>query len=787
MKAHHSFIFPTIPGKTTQCPQYIFEDALLQGRGDSVNIVCTQPRRVAATSVAERVSEEMCDRLGNQVGYQIRMESKKSAKTRLLFCTTGVILRRLQEDKDLQSISHLIVDEVHERQVEVDVLLIALRHILQTSRKDLKVILMSASIDPSLFSNYFGRAPVVQVPGRTFPVSNYFLEDLFDATGHIVEEGSLHAIRDGHRSNDKATLWVTTRGGEKRRETVDMSSSVLNPDSLSEEYAGYSLSTRLSMERVNETVINYDLIEDVLEHLLVYPERNQTVKPPEGAPTTAGAVLVFLPGLGEIKSLADRISANRKLADSSLFSVIPLHSKLSSSEQRRAFLPAKSGCRKIILSTNIAETSVTIPDVVVVIDSGRERELRRNQRTSTSMLVTDWCSNASAKQRAGRAGRVQPGICLKLYSSATAQSMKSSTDPELKRVSLEEVCLMILSSGGFGDCQYFLRQAPQPPSDDAIQAALLALEEVGAMASDGKSLTPLGLHLAKLPVDIRLGKMLVLGAMFNCLDSSLTIAASLSCKSPFATYFEDVALAKARHALFQDAESCSDFVTFCNVWEGYNKARKKSTSSGRSFCKTNFLDQNSLHEISSVRQEFLNHLSGIGFIPGEAVRAFGTAAWDKCSVNQNASKWPVVHAVVCAGLSPNVARLSMDGSTPCLIQKEQDIFFHKSSVNAGKKRFRSDQQWVVFHDKFATPGRVSVSSTCFVSPLPLLLFGKSVKVKHTKRMVVVDDWIEIVMPAQTAVTLVQLRSQIDSLLERLVRDTDRVNTSIMDEIAAILQ
>jgi HrpA-like RNA helicase len=426
-------------------------------------------------------------------------------------------------------------------------------------------------------------------------------------------------------------------------------------------------------------------------------------------------------------------------------------------------------------------------DVVVVIDSGRERELRRHQRTSTSVLVTDWASKASAKQRAGRAGRVQPGICLKLYSSETAKSMKASQEPELKRISLEQVCLLILSSHGFGDCESFLRQAPQPPREESIQTALVSLREVGATTSSGKGLTPLGQHLARLPVDVRIGKLLIMGALFNCMDSSLTIAAALSSKSPFATHFDDAELAKAKQALFKDSDSGSDFITLCNVWEGFAKARTQSFAFARTFCKSYYLDHTALTEISSARNEFLSLLSSAGFVSKDDADTFGTAAWDTCVANLNSKKWPVVHSVACAGLSPNFARLDTTRSSPRLYQNQQEIAFHKSSINAGKKRFRSDQQWVVFHDKFSTSGRVSVSISCFVSPLPLLLFGRTVRVEHTKRMVVIDDWIEIPMPAQTAVTLVQLRTQIDALLERLISNTHSIDTNLMNEITQILQ
>lgn len=222
---------------------------------------------------------------------------------------------------------------------------------------------MSATLDAKLFCSFFGNAPLVSVPGRTFPVSGYHLEDLMDATDHMIEEGSRYALRDANKPGGKAQLWVTNKGGDKRREVVDLESQTDVQD-VSDLYPDYKMATRRSMDRVNEEVINYDLLEDVLNLILCRPDHNDTLLPPDGADFSKGSVLVFLPGLGEIRAMTERLQGNRNFRDSKRFEIIPMHSTLSSKDQRRAFLPAQAGCRKIILSTNIAETSVTIPDVV---------------------------------------------------------------------------------------------------------------------------------------------------------------------------------------------------------------------------------------------------------------------------------------------------------------------------------------------------------------------------------------------------------------------------------------
>ncbi|KAL7459630.1 hypothetical protein ACHAWC_011381 [Mediolabrus comicus] len=759
-------------GKSTQCAQYILEQALMDGIGDTVNIICTQPRRVAATSVAERVADEMVDPLGNMVGYQIKMESKRSSRTKLLFCTTGVVLRRLQDDPNLKGVTHVIVDEVHERQQQTDVLLIVLRKLLQTTRPDLKVILMSATMDEKLFCSFFQGAPLVSVPGRTFPVNNYFLEDLLEATNHLIEESSRYALREDYRG-EKTAMMVTTRSGERRKQMVDCHDNPLSMELDEDWYPGFKMSTRLSLWRANEEIINYDLVEDVLALLLAKKDFS-ALAPPEGADmSSSGSILVFLPGLGEIKALAERLEGNRSFRSCD---IIPMHSTLSSKDQRRAFIPAAPGKTKIILGTNICETSITLPDVVCVIDCGRVRQVVRNKRTGGSMLVQQWCAKSSCKQRAGRAGRVQPGMCLKLYSSNTAEHiMKAESEPELRRVPLEEVCMSILASGFSLNCQEFLNQAPQPPSSDSVRAAVEVLHQVGAVTADneGERLTPLGLHLAKLPVDVRIGKMMIFGVLFCCIEPVLTIAASLSSKSPFSEFFNDDASAKAKQRQFFDSDS--DFITYVHVWEAFCN-NSGTTTAARKFCRDNFLNFVALREIGDSRRQFVDLLCSIGFLNKSDVRKL------KSPFNRHAKKHELVHAVCAAGFYPNIARLDLSPtmSIDSLWHKKERLYFHSKSVNSSKKRFQSSERWIVFHEKFGSTYRTSVATTAFIHPIVLCLFGGSVVVKHTQRLVVVDEWMEVSMAAQVGVFLRQVRSELDLLLQKVFEQSDTTQFEKMD-------
>jgi ATP-dependent RNA helicase DHX36 len=285
-------------------------------------MIVTQPRRISAIGVAERVSAERCEKVGETTGYSIRLENKRSSKTRILLCTTGILLRRLQCDPDLASISHIFVDEVHERDLNTDFLLIILKDLL-ARRKSLKLVLMSATLNADAFSSYFGGCPVVSIPGRTHPVTEYRLEDVLMLTGYDVRPGSDYALKtssDKSRSPSKSKL--------RQLYHPKYPSSVIN-----------------SLETVDESVINYELLAALLEHI--------------GSGSEEGAILVFLPGMAEITKAIETLYKT-PLFQSSKVVIYPLHSSLSTAEQTSVFDVPPIGVRKIVVSTNIAETSITI-------------------------------------------------------------------------------------------------------------------------------------------------------------------------------------------------------------------------------------------------------------------------------------------------------------------------------------------------------------------------------------------------------------------------------------------
>ncbi|KAJ9552389.1 hypothetical protein OSB04_016434 [Centaurea solstitialis] len=576
-------------GKTTQVPQFILDDMIEEGHGGICNIVCTQPRRIAAISVAERVADERCESSPGSkdslVGYQVRLDSARNESTKLLFCTTGILLRMIVGNKSFADITHVIVDEVHERSLLGDFLLIILKNYIEKqaaqSTKKLKVILMSATVDSQLFSHYFGDCPVIHAQGRTHPVVSHFLEDIHENIDYRLASDSPASLRsdtpkqkgaavDNHRG--KKNLVLSAWGDESV-----LSKGYTNPYYVPENYQAYSEQTQQNMKKLNEDVIDYDLLEDLICHIdETYPE---------------GAILVFLPGVSEIHTLLDKLAASYQFRGLASEWILPLHSSIASSDQKKVFLRPPDDIRKVIIATNIAETSITIDDVVYVIDCGKHKENRYNPRKllvqidrldeeiqsqflkaysfclgffsspsptllvvlkKLSSMVEDWISRANARQRRGRAGRVKPGICFCLYTRHRFEKlMRPFQLPEMLRMPLVELCLQIKLLS-LGRVMPFLQKALEPPTEEAITSAISLLYEVGAIEGD-EELTPLGYHLAKLPVDVLIGKMMLYGGIFGCLSPILSISAFLSYKSPF-IYPKDErhAVERAKLALLVD-------------------------------------------------------------------------------------------------------------------------------------------------------------------------------------------------------------------------------------------
>uniref|UniRef100_G3U5S1 Probable ATP-dependent RNA helicase DHX34 n=1 Tax=Loxodonta africana TaxID=9785 RepID=G3U5S1_LOXAF len=498
-------------GKSTQVPQYLL------AAGFS-HVACTQPRRIACISLAKRVGFESLSQYGSQVGYQIRFESTRSAATKIVFLTVGLLLRQIQREPSLPQYQVLIVDEVHERHLHNDFLLGVLRRLLP-QRPDLKVVLMSATINIALFSSYFGGAPVVQVPGRLFPIT-------------IVYQ-------------------------PPEVEPATAKSEKLDPRPFL---------------RVLEAIDNK------------YP------------PEERGDLLVFLSGMAEISAVLE--AAQTYASHTQRWVVLPLHSTLSVADQDKVFDVAPPGVRKCILSTNIAETSVTIDGIRFVVDSGKVKEMSYDPQAKLQRLQEFWISQASAEQRKGRAGRTGPGVCFRLYAESDYDAFAPYPVPEIRRVALDALVLQ-MKSMSLGDPRAFPFIEPPPPA--SLETAILYLRDQGAL--DGtEALTPIGSLLAQLPVDVVIGKMLVLGSTFHLAEPVLTIAAALSVQSPFTRSAQsNPECAAARRPLESDQ---GDPFTLFNIFNTWVQVKSERSRNSRKWCRRRGIEEHRLYEMANLRRQF---------------------------------------------------------------------------------------------------------------------------------------------------------------------------------------
>ncbi len=525
-------------GKTTQLPKICLE----LGRGALGVVGHTQPRRIAARSVAERIAEEVGTELGGQglVGYQVRFTDHTGPNTLVKLMTDGILLAELQRDRLLSRYDTVIVDEAHERSLNIDFLLGYLKRLLPR-RPDLKVVVTSATIDPDRFAAHFsdatGRpAPVVEVSGRTYPVEVRYRPLLAEG----ADEDGEPFLRD---------------------------------------------QTEAVVDAVRELVA-------------------------EGP----GDILVFLPGEREIRDTADVLGGLSRPGHPSGFDVLPLYARLSAAEQHRVFAP--HGRRRVVLATNVAETSLTVPGIRYVVDSGLARISRYSYRTKVQRLPIEPVSQASARQRSGRCGRLEAGVAIRLYSEEDYLARPEYTDPEILRTNLASVLLQ-MAALGLGDMAAF--PFVDPPDRRHVTAGVQLLEELGALAADrGPSrLTGVGRRLAAFPVDPRLGRMVLEADRLGCLREVLPVVAALSVQDPRERPAEQRAQADAKHARFRHERS--DFLTLLNLWR-HLRAQQRELGSGafRRMCRADFLNYLRIREWQEVEAQLRQVAEQVGLTVGRA-------------------------------------------------------------------------------------------------------------------------------------------------------------------------
>ncbi|MGO0684908.1 ATP-dependent RNA helicase HrpA [Pseudomonas fulva] len=571
-------------GKTTQLPKICLE----LGRGSHGLIAHTQPRRIAARSVAARVAEELGTPLGGLVGYQVRFEDQSDANTLVKLMTDGILLAETQHDRFLERYDTIIVDEAHERSLNIDFLLGYLKTLLHR-RPELKLIITSATIDLERFSKHFDNAPIIEVSGRTFPVETWYrpLTSEQDEEGNPIEDDL----------------------------TVDQA----------------ILAT----------------LDELAQH-----ERGHGKGP--------GDVLIFLPGEREIRDAAEIL----RKAQLRHTEILPLYARLSPAEQQRIFQPHAG--RRVVLATNVAETSLTVPGIRYVIDTGTARISRYSYRAKVQRLPIEAVSQASANQRKGRCGRVEPGICVRLYSEEDFNSRPAFTDPEILRTNLAAVILQMLHLRlGAIDAFPFI----EPPDGKAISDGFNLLQELSAVNRENQ-LTPVGRQLARLPIDPRLGRMLLEGARLGSLQEVLIVTSALSVQDPRERPPERQQAADQAHAQWKDVDS--DFAALVNLWRGFEEQRQALTANPlRNWCRKQFLNYLRLREWRDAHRQ-------LALICREL----------QLTVNKEPCDYPKLHKAVLSGLLSQIGHKTEDGDYQGARQRR--FWVHPSS-GIGRKR----PQWVM--------------------------------------------------------------------------------------------
>ncbi|MBU9977782.1 ATP-dependent RNA helicase HrpA [Proteus mirabilis] len=537
-------------GKTTQIPKICLE----LGRGVKGYIGHTQPRRLAARSVAERIAHELNTTLGESVGYKVRFSDHVGDNTLVKLMTDGILLAELQQDKLLLQYDTIIIDEAHERSLNIDFILGYLKQLLP-KRPDLKVIITSATIDPERFSKHFNQAPIIEVSGRTYPVE----------------------------------VRYRPIGGDALDSDKDMTEGIIDAiDELSRE--------------------------------------------------SAGDILIFMSGEREIRDTAEALN-KLQLRHTE---VLPLFARLSNSEQNRIFQPHTG--RRIILATNVAETSLTVPGIKYVIDTGYARISRYSYRTKVQRLPIEPISQASADQRKGRCGRVSDGICIRLYSEDDFISRVQFTDPEILRTNLASVILQ-MTSIGLGDISGF--PFVQAPDKRNIQDGVRLLEELGALqeGTDNKGayrLTPMGKQLAQLPIDPRLARMVLEARKYGAVRELMVITSALSIQDPRERPMDKQQASDEKHRRFQDKDS--DFLSLLNLWD-YLKTQQKelSHSQFRKHCRQEFLNFMRVREWQDVYTQLRQVVKELGF-----------------PINSQPADFKSIHVALLSGLLSHIGQKDND-------------------------------------------------------------------------------------------------------------------------------
>jgi ATP-dependent RNA helicase DHX36 len=698
----------------------LLEAAIIQGEGSTVEIVCTQPRRIAAKSAARRVAFERNESLRQTVGYAVKDDTKLPINNgNITYCTTGVLLSRLRQspERTMDMVTHIIVDEVHERDALIDFLMVNLKGLIRNRKAAGKriphVVLMSATLDINLFSNYFGEeqedglikpCPSITVPGRSFPIQVKYLDDILEEVkGHSKhrEWASLVRTPEVRKFLKRDGLRLLE---ESQPNIAQQTSIVSQPPAQIQDH------------HIEGFLPQLHLICATIDYIL--------------STTSEGAILVFLPGMREIRlinSLLEEPHQEIQFIDMPSVKIYQLHSQLAQS-QDDVFNSPPPGIRKVILATNIAETSLTIPDVRYVVDSGLYRENGFDQVTNMRSLQARWISKSSSKQRAGRAGRVAEGHYYGMFSKARFESFNPITTAELLRTDLQHICLQIKIRSPDCDISTELAGAIEAPEPGKIRAAIQALKDLDAL-TENEELTQLGSLLASLPVHPAMGKMVMLGIIFRCLDPMLILAAS----EQFRTLHmlppqQRKAAANMRREFCHNTRS--DHVSTINA---FRWARSMQwDASFQELMAGRFLDAREFGRINTIILSIELTLVDSGLIPPMTEEDVRDLQYGHPSLNENSNNLSLIKALVVAGNPKNIAVASKPNALE--ISATRIFFMNWASSNfierkVDRDNWRRKPELYVYNELFDSGRGTTIGGTTLCPPLIAAIFASQATIR----------------------------------------------------------
>ncbi|WBW74120.1 ATP-dependent RNA helicase Ucp12 [Schizosaccharomyces osmophilus] len=703
-------------GKSTQVVQFILDHFLSEGHGNIANVICTQPRRISAISLAERVSYERATSLGKEVGYSVHGDKCLSKETLLEFCTTGLLLRRIQLHglAYLRTLSCIVVDEVHERSIENDILLALLKLVLPRI-PNLKIVLMSATVNAERFTSYFPKSKHLHIEGRTYPIEDFYIEDF----SFLKDEDSNDEIAKRNKSSYE---------------------------------------------------VDYNLISQVVNQIDTELGLNK------------GSILIFLPGVSNINRCMQEIK--RKCGDG--LEVLPLHASLNTTDQRKVFKSYKK--RKVICSTNVAETSITINDVVAVIDSGRVKQIDYDLDRDLVTFKETWASRAACRQRRGRAGRVQKGKCFKLYTRGfEKKGMVDETPPDVLRTALSQVCLSIIplvsrftsnkDSDRQGAVKKFMQCLLDPPTDQAVDTAIEKLIQVGAL-NENEELTGLGEYLVALPVDLKLGKLLVLASIFGFTEPALSISAVLSSKSPF-LHDDDARLIRS-----ELSNGCGDVLTDAKVYDQWHEIMKSSgMKKAAEWCRDNHISVVSMQQIRQNRSELNDAIQMLKLVIDLKHVKF---SWN------SSEDLALLSAIIAGALRPNIVKCaypdkkyvsSSSGSievdqearlTKFFDKSKNRLFIHPTSVMFTNSPNPSKATFIAYERKVETTKPFLQNCTPINTFGMALLGTNDIIVDPLGKGLVLDNAFTVKAWPKVVILLKLLRRYLDFALHQRLESSQKV-------------